>query len=52
MAELEETDHLTLNKLVGEFAGHFKLEADKILNHDFIKLYPRSLRPYGRLYAY
>ena len=52
IAELDENDAQVLRTLVSEFAGHFKLEADKILNHDFIKLYPRSLRPYGRLYAY
>jgi len=28
------------------------MDADKILNHKFTKLYPRWLRPYGRLYAY
>jgi glutamate synthase domain-containing protein 3 len=52
IAELDENDAQVLRKLVGEFAGHFKHEADKILEHNFIKLYPRSLRPYGRLYAY
>jgi glutamate synthase domain-containing protein 3 len=52
VAELEEADHLTLNRLVGEFAGYFNYDAAEILDNDFIKLYPRSLRPYGRLYTY
>jgi glutamate synthase domain-containing protein 3 len=52
VAELEETDKQVLQKLVREFAGHFGFNADEILGHEFIKLYPRSLRPYGRLYAY
>jgi len=52
VAELEEEDQQVLQKLVGEFAGHFGYKADEIINNDFIKLYPRSLRPYGRLYAY
>ena len=49
---LEEKDYQLLQKLVGEFAAHFGYEAAEILKHDFIKLFPRWLRPYGRLYAY
>ncbi len=52
VAELEEADHRVLGKLVGEFAGHFGYKVEDIIDDDFIKLYPRSLRPYGRLYAY
>jgi len=52
IAPLEEKDYEALQKLVGEFAAHFGYEAEKILKHDFIKLFPRWLRPYGRLYAY
>jgi len=52
VAELDEADTQVLRKLVGEFAGHFGYDAEEILANDFIKLYPRSLRPYGRLYAY
>jgi len=51
-APLEEKDYQLLQKLVGEFATHFGYEAAEILKHDFIKLFPRWLRPYGRLYAY
>ena len=36
----------------GELNNHFGYQAPEILNHNFIKLYPRWLRPYGRLYAY
>ncbi len=52
VAELEEADHQVLKKLVGEFAAHFSYDAEEILKHRFIKLFPRWLRPYGRLYAY
>jgi glutamate synthase domain-containing protein 3 len=52
VAELDEADIQVLRKLVGEFAGHFGYDAEEILQKTFIKLYPRSLRPYGRLYAY
>jgi glutamate synthase domain-containing protein 3 len=51
-APLEEKDYQLLQKLVGEFAAHFGYETGEILKHDFIKLFPRWLRPYGRLYAY
>jgi len=52
VAPLEEKDYEVLQKLVGEFAAHFGYETGEILKHDFIKLFPRWLRPYGRLYAY
>jgi glutamate synthase domain-containing protein 3 len=52
VAELEEEDRQVLKQLVGEFAAHFGYKTAEILKHDFIKLFPRWLRPYGRLYAY
>jgi glutamate synthase domain-containing protein 3 len=52
VAELEEKDNLTLNQYVGEFCTYFGYNTDEILDHKFIKLFPRWLRPYGRLYAY
>jgi len=52
IAKLEEKDYQILRQLVGEFAAHFGYETEEILNYNFIKLFPRWLRPYGRLYAY
>jgi glutamate synthase domain-containing protein 3 len=52
IAELEEADYQILSQYVGEFANHFGYEAEELLKHRFIKLFPRWLRPYGRLYAY
>jgi glutamate synthase domain-containing protein 3 len=52
IAKLEESDTQILKQYVGEFSHHFGYEAEGILKHDFIKLFPRWLRPYGRLYAY
>ncbi|MBI2329437.1 MAG: hypothetical protein HYU85_07390 [Chloroflexi bacterium] len=52
IADLEEKDYQIVRKLVGEFAAHFDYEPATILEGKFIKLYPRWLRPYGRLYAY
>ena len=52
VAELEENDYRVLQQLVGDFAAYFGYETEVILGHKFIKLFPRWLRPYGRLYAY
>ena len=52
VAELEESDRQVLKQLVVEFAAHFGYGADEIMQKDFVKLFPRWLRPYGRLYAY
>ncbi len=52
VADLEENDRDALRRYVSEFAGYFDLDADNILSHKFMKLFPRWLRPYGRLYAY
>jgi len=52
VAALEEADRSVLEKLVVEFAGYFGCDAAVILSHEFSKVYPRWLRPYGRLYAY
>jgi glutamate synthase domain-containing protein 3 len=52
VSELEEKDYQVLRQYVGEFAAYFGYEAEQILERRFMKLYPRWLRPYGRLYAY
>jgi glutamate synthase domain-containing protein 3 len=52
VTQLSEKDYQILHDNVSEFASHFNLEPDKIMEHQFIKLFPRWLRPYGRLYAY
>ncbi|MFC1978027.1 hypothetical protein ACFLWS_07195 [Chloroflexota bacterium] len=52
VAELEENDYHILHQYVGEFSNCFGYQAQDILQHKFIKLHPRWLRPYGRLYAY
>lgn len=37
---------------VPRYAARFGGDAASILAAPFVKLYPKSLRPYGRLYAY
>ncbi len=50
--DLEKEDWQILKKLVVEFAAHFDYDAEEILKQKFIKLFPLSLRPYGRIYAH
>ena len=52
IAKLEDNDHQLLGQFVGEFAAYFGYSVEAILRQKFIKLFPRWLRPYGRLYAY
>jgi glutamate synthase domain-containing protein 3 len=52
IAELDDNDHRVLKDYVGQFASHFSYNADEIMQREFVKLFPRWLRPYGRLYAY
>ena len=52
VAEPEEHDQSVIRQHVSQFATHFGYDAEKILSHRFVKLFPLWLRPYGRLYAY
>ena len=52
IAELGSSDRQVGQGLVGEFAAHFSCDVGQILSHEIIRLFPRSLRPYGRLYAH
>jgi len=49
---LDEKDKQVVKELVGQFASHFGYDPARIMEGSFIKLFPRFLRPYGRLYAY
>ena len=52
VAELDADDRATLEELVGEYCHHFAGDEGGILAGQFVKLFPLSLRPYGRLYSY
>jgi glutamate synthase domain-containing protein 3 len=52
VAELDDHDIAQLTTYVNEFSHHFGYDAEEILRHRYIKLFPLYLRPYGRLYAY
>jgi glutamate synthase domain-containing protein 3 len=52
VAQPDERDMKELNRLVGEYCRAFDADAAAILSKPFLKLYPYSSRPYGKLYAY
>ncbi len=51
MSQPEEKDVQIIRQFVDEFASHFDYKTEEILKHDFIKLVPRGVRPYGKLYC-
>ena len=52
VTDLNEADYTILGSLVDEFCSYYGLDAEKILESKFNKLFPVSSRPYGNLYAY
>jgi glutamate synthase domain-containing protein 3 len=50
-SEPDAKDISTLGKLVGEYCTHFGCDFDDIMRKPFIKLAPKSHRPYGNLYT-
>jgi len=52
VGKLDEADLTTLHGLMQEYADYFGVELSSVRDEQFVKLYPRFLRPYGRLYAY
>ncbi|OPY52839.1 MAG: Molybdenum-containing formylmethanofuran dehydrogenase 1 subunit C [Methanosaeta sp. PtaU1.Bin060] len=51
----DEADREIIERYVSEFIERFPeigLDKEQILNSDFVRLSPRSKRPYGKLYAY
>jgi len=41
-----------LGQALTEYCSEFDLDVEDILSEPFLTLYPHSVRPYGRLYAY
>jgi glutamate synthase domain-containing protein 3 len=50
--DLDQDDWAVLRGAVEEFAAEFKLDAEELLESRFCKLWPKSKRPYGNLYAH
>jgi glutamate synthase domain-containing protein 3 len=52
VAELDDEDWATIRQYVAAFASCFGRDPEALMTGSFAKLYPRTRRPYGRLYAY
>jgi glutamate synthase domain-containing protein 3 len=52
LVPLESEDKALLENYVGEYAAHFGMDVKQLRAGSFIKLVPKTKRPYGRLYAY
>lgn len=52
VAELDEADWRELAPYLEEYCADFGLDVEKVLAGDFVKIVPKSHRPYGSLYAY
>jgi glutamate synthase domain-containing protein 3 len=47
-----ETEQARIREIVDDYARVMELDAQEIMNKPFIKVYPYTSRPYGRLYVY
>lgn len=52
LAKLDAEDDKFLKMILSEYCNDFNLALNDILKTPFIKLFPQSKRPYGKLYAY
>jgi len=52
VAEPDQADREIIDRYTREFCNHFGCDPEEILSGSFTKLYPKWLRPYGRLYTY
>lgn len=51
--EVGDEEKTAIKRDIEDFCRHFRVtEVDDILSSPFVKLIPRSSRPYGKLYAY
>ena len=48
----DEKEMEFLSWIIRDYSNYFGLDLAQVVPDDFIKLYPKHLRPYGRLYAY
>jgi len=52
IGKIGKGDVQVLSKYLGEYARDFDLSLEDVMSGDFLKLTPRSSRPYGEIYAY
>jgi glutamate synthase domain-containing protein 3 len=52
IAEMADEDWAVVRPAVEEYGRLFGVDVKSALQDDFCRLWPKSKRPYGRLYAY
>ncbi|MHB1354506.1 MAG: GltB/FmdC/FwdC-like GXGXG domain-containing protein [Anaerolineae bacterium] len=52
LVPIETQDEVLLHELVQEYADHYGVDVEGVFSVPFVKLVPRTKRPYGQLYAY
>lgn len=52
MDKLDDLDWQALSAILVEYCRDFSLDPSTFRREEFLKLYPRTTRPYGTLYAY
>lgn len=52
VAEMDSEDLAVVRKAVEEYSKLFDMDIKSVLDDTFVRLWPKSKRPYGRLYAY
>ncbi len=52
VSELNVEDKKKLSALIKEYCDDLGFNYNEIMSEKFVKLYPKSSRPYGKLYAY
>lgn len=52
ITDLNKEDKRFLSDIIREYCNDLNFDYDKVISGDFVKIYPKSSRPYGRLYAY
>lgn len=52
VAEVEDAERETLEAIIGRYCSVFEIDPGRFSPDEFLKLYPWSSRPYGKLYAY
>ncbi|MBN1345629.1 MAG: hypothetical protein JXQ73_23255 [Phycisphaerae bacterium] len=52
VGQLGDSDWTLLTRIIAEYGQDFDLDPSQFLRETFVKLAPKSSRPYGNLYAY
>jgi glutamate synthase domain-containing protein 3 len=52
VATPDDEEQARIRELVSDYCRVFELDAERVMRKPFLKLFPHSHRPYGKMYAY